>query len=71
MLPYMSFKALKLNGLQQPQRSRRSTPYTRTNELRLHVKFEPPRFTGLAVHRSHTEVETKRGLANICLDTFS
>ena len=47
----------------------RHTPYNlRTNELRLHVKFEPPRFTGLALHRSQTEVQTKRALANICLD---
>ena len=28
MLPSMSFKALKLNGIQQPQRSRRSTPFS-------------------------------------------
>ena len=47
----------------------RHTPYNlRTNELRLHVKFESPRLTGLAVHRKQTEVETKRGLTNICLD---
>ena len=65
MLPSMSFKALKLNGLQQPQRSRRSTPYLCTNELRLHVKFQPPRHTGLAVHSEHAEVQTKRGLTNI------
>ena len=40
----------------------RHTPYNlRTNELRLHVKFEPPRFTGLAVHRFQTEVQTKKG----------
>ena len=46
------------------------TPYNlRTNELRLHVKFQPPSFTCLAVHKPQTEVETKRGLANICLDT--
>ena len=44
-------------------------PYNlRANELRLHVKFQPPRFTGLAVHKPQAEVETKRGLANICLD---
>lgn len=30
----------------------RPTPYNlRANELRLHVKFQPPRFTGLAVYR--------------------
>ena len=44
----------------------RHAPYNlRTNELRLHVKFQPPRLTGLAVHRGHAEVETKRGLTNI------
>ena len=44
----------------------RHTPYNlRTNELRLHVKFQPRRFTGLAVHWRHTEVQTKRGLTNI------
>ena len=47
----------------------RHTAYNlRANELRLHVKFRPPRFTGLAVHRQQAEVQTKRGLANICLD---
>jgi len=47
----------------------RHTPYNlRTNELRLHVKFQPPRFTGLAVHRQQAEGQTKRGLTNICLD---
>ena len=47
----------------------RHTAYNlRTNELRLHVKFQPPRFTGLAVHRSQAEGQTKRGLTNICLD---
>ena len=47
----------------------RHTPYNlRTNELRLHVKFQPPRFTGLAVHTRQAEVETTRGLTNICLD---
>ena len=47
----------------------RHTPYNlRTNELRLHVKFESPRFTGLAVHRFQTEVQTKKGLSNIKLD---
>ena len=50
----------------------RHTPYNlRTNELRLHVKFQPPRLTGLAVHSGYTEVQTKRGLANICLDSKS
>ena len=39
----------------------RHTPYNlRTNELRLHVKFQPPRLTGLAVHSGYTEVETKK-----------
>ena len=48
----------------------RHTAYNlRANELRLHVKFQPPRFTGLAVHSGYTEVQTKRGLANICLDS--
>ena len=42
----------------------------RANELRLHVKFQPPTFTGLAVHRQQAEVQTKRGLTNICLDTY-
>ena len=47
----------------------RHTAYNlRANELRLHVKFRPPRFTGLAVHRQQAEVQTKRGLTNICLD---
>ena len=32
-------------------------------------KFQPPRFTGLAVHTPQPEVQTKRGLANICLDS--
>ena len=41
----------------------------RANELRLHVKLQPPRFTDLAMHRTFTEVQTKRGLTNICLDT--
>ena len=44
----------------------RHTPYNlRTNELRLHVKFQPPRFTGLVVNTRQAEVETKKGLANI------
>ena len=44
----------------------RHTPYNlRTNELMLHIKLQPPRLTGLAVHREHTEVQTKRGLTNI------
>ena len=41
----------------------------RTNEILLHGKFQPPNFNGVAVHRSQTEVQTKRGLSNICLDT--
>ena len=40
----------------------------RANELRLRVKFQPSTFTGLAVHRQQAEVQTKRGLTNICLD---
>ena len=40
----------------------------RTNEILLHGKFQPPNFNGVAVHRSQTEVQTKRGLSNICLD---
>ena len=49
----------------------RHTPCNlRTNDLRRHVKFEPPRFTGLAVHRTYAEVQTKRGLTNICLDSI-
>ena len=40
----------------------------RTNEVLLHGKFQPPNFNGVAVHRSQTEVQTKRGLSNICLD---
>ena len=44
----------------------RHTPYNlRATELRLHVKFQPPRLTGLAVHREHAEGQTKRGLTNI------
>ena len=44
----------------------RHTVYNlRTNELRLHIKSQPPRLTGLAVHREHTEGQTKRGLTNI------
>ena len=44
----------------------RHTAYNlRTNELRLHVKSQPPMFTGLAVHKPQAEVQTKRGLANI------
>ena len=42
----------------------------RTNEILLHGKFQPPNFNGVAVHRSQTEVQTKRGLSNICLDTY-
>ena len=54
----MAYNRLRGHGGQ------RHTAYNlRTNELRLHVKFEPPRFTGLAVHRSQTEIQTK-----ICLD---
>ena len=37
----------------------------RTNEVLLHGKFQPPNFNGVAVHRSQTEVQTKRGLSNI------
>ena len=38
----------------------RHTAYNlRTNELRLHIKFQPPRFTGLAVHREVTGVQTR------------
>ena len=37
----------------------------RTNEILLHGKFQPPNFNGVAVHRSQTEVQTKRGLSNI------
>ena len=40
----------------------------RTNEILLHGKFQPPNFNGVAVHRLQTEVQTKRGLSNICLD---
>ena len=43
----------------------------RTNEILLHGKFQPPNFNGVAVHRSQTEVQTKRGLSNICLDPTS
>ena len=43
----------------------------RTNEILLHGKFQPPNFNGVAVHRSQTEVQTKRGLSNICLDRKS
>ena len=42
----------------------------RTNEILLHGKFQPPNFNGVAVHRSQTEVQTKRGLSNICLDVY-
>ena len=56
----MASNSLRGHGGQRP------TPYNlRANELRLHVKFQPPRFTGLAVHSKQTEVETKRGLTNI------
>ena len=40
----------------------------RTNEILLHGKFQPPNFNGVAVHRLQAEVQTKRGLSNICLD---
>ena len=41
----------------------------RTNEILLHGKFQPPNFNGVAVHRLQAEVQAKRGLSNICLDT--
>ena len=43
----------------------------RTNEILLHGKFQPPNFNGVAVHRSQPEGQTKRGLSNICLDTYN
>ena len=42
----------------------------RTNEILLHGKFQPPNFNGVAVHRLQAEVQTKRGLSNICLDNI-
>ena len=60
MIFRMTYNSLRSHGGQ------RHTPYNlRTNELRLHVKFQPPRFTGLAVHKPQKEVNTKRKLANI------
>ena len=60
----MASNSLRGNGGQ------RHTPYNlRTNEIKVHVKFQPPRLTGLGVHSKQTEGKTKRGLANICLDT--
>ena len=56
----MASNSLRGHGGQRP------TPYNlRANELRLHVKFQPPRHTGLAVHSEHAEAQTKRGLTNI------
>ena len=75
MLPSMRFfkRTLKLNVLQQPQRSQRSTSYSLKHPQQwdkgtCKVSTSYTRSTGLAVHRIHTEGQTKRGLANICLD---
>ena len=37
----------------------RHTPYNlRTNELRLHIKFEPPSFKTVDLYRVHTQGQT-------------
>ena len=41
----------------------------RTHVVLQHGKFQPPSCNGVAVHKEHTEVQTKWGLSNICLDS--
>ena len=65
MLPSMIFWYSKFNISADGLGGRGGRPHMaynlRTNEVLLHGKFQPPSSNGLAVHKLHPEVQTKKG----------